>query len=80
MFDRLVSREINAEIIAALIFAIASGMYLFIQNGASKLIDILFMWMFPASIMIFLTLILVKIIERASERRMSRYHYVDLRK
>jgi len=79
MFDKLVNREINAEIIATVIFMILSGLYLFLEHGASDLINILFSWMFPASVMIFLTLLLVKIIERAYNRRTSRYRYVDLR-
>ena len=38
-----------------------------------------FLWMFPASIMIFLTLVIVKLIERAARMRHHREHkYVNI--
>lgn len=80
MLDKLMTAEINAEIIAALIFSIISGSYLLLRNGPGELVNSLFLWMFPASIMIFLTLILVKIIEMWHNRRTSRYHYLDWRR
>jgi len=78
MIDRLLNREINAEIVATALFIIISGFYLLVKYGISRLIDNLFLWMFPASVMIFLTLLLVKIIEHFYNRRISRHRYVDL--
>ncbi|MGA2130083.1 MAG: hypothetical protein ABSG05_00505 [Candidatus Pacearchaeota archaeon] len=80
MLDKLLNQDINAEIIAALIFAVASGLYLFLIKGPTIMIDNLFAWMFPASVMIFLTLVLVKIIELWHGRVAGRYRYVDWRK
>lgn len=80
MLDKLLNHEINYEIIAALIFAVVSGLYLFFIKGPAIMIDALFSWMFPASVMIFLTLVLVKIIEMWHGRVAGRYRYVDWRK
>ncbi|HLC78515.1 MAG TPA: hypothetical protein VJH92_05295 [Candidatus Nanoarchaeia archaeon] len=77
MFDRLISREINAELLAATLFMIVSGSYITWKYGTGKIIDTLLLWMFPASVMIFLTLLLVKFIERTHERRVSKHKYVD---
>jgi hypothetical protein len=77
MIDKLLNREINAEIIATIIFMVVSGLYLFFEHGASELINDLFRWMFPASVMIFLTLILVKVIEYWHNKAASRYRYVN---
>ena len=79
MFDRLINREINAELIVAFIFIIMSGIYIEAVYGFGKILDALFLWMFPASVMIFLTLLLVKIIEKFHNRTVSRYKYVDWR-
>ena len=80
MLHRLLDREINAELIAASIFAIIAGLYLSIERGFYELIDVLLLWMFPASIMFFLTLLIVKIIETAHEKHQNKYHYVDWRR
>ena len=80
MLHRLLDREINAELIAASMFAIIAGLYLSIERGFYELIDVLFLWMFPASIMFFLTLLIVKIIEVTHEKHQNKYHYVDLRR
>jgi hypothetical protein len=77
MFDRLINREINVELIVAFVFIIISGFYIEAIYGFGKILDTLFLWMFPASVMIFLTLLLVKIIERTHEKRVSKYKYVD---
>ncbi len=69
IIDKIRQNEINAEIIAALIFTAISGWYIFSRYGTEKLIDTLFFWMFPASIMIFLTLLIVKIIDERLLRR-----------
>lgn len=79
MFTRLINREINAEILATFLFIVISGLYILDRYGFSKLVDGLFLWMFPASIMIFLTLVLVKMIEAFHERRVKGYKYVDWR-
>ncbi len=80
IFEKIREREINAEIIVAFIFMIISGLYISYTYGSQKLMETLFFWMFPASIMIFLTLLLVKIIERVSKRSsFSEDRYLDLR-
>ena len=77
MFNRLLNREINAELFAAFIFIIVSGFYIIIKYDFVRLVDVLFLWMFPASIMIFLTLLIVKIIEQTNEKRIKRRRYVS---
>lgn len=77
MLDRLVNREINAEILAAIIFILVSGSYIAWEYGAGKIVDTLLLWMFPASVMIFLTLLIVKIIEKAHNRQITKHTYVD---
>ncbi len=79
IFEKIRDREINAEIIVAFIFMIISGTYLFYRYGTEKLLETIFFWMFPASIMIFLTLLLVKIIEKLSRRDFQESKYLDLR-
>jgi cytochrome c-type biogenesis protein CcmH/NrfF len=80
MFDRLINREINAEIIVTVLFMIISGFYIATVYDIGKILDTLLLWMFPASVIIFLTLVLVKIIERTHEKRVSKYKYVDWRR
>jgi len=80
MLNRLLEREINAELVATTLFMIISFLYIEWKFGLGKILDTLFLWMFPASVMVFLTLLLVKIIERWSNRKMSGYRYVDWRK
>ncbi|MEK6926207.1 MAG: hypothetical protein AABW50_02925 [Nanoarchaeota archaeon] len=80
MIKTLFDKELDAELIATFIFILISGFYILTEYGTERLIDALFLWMFPASIMIFLTLLIVKIIERYHERRVKRYRYVDWRK
>ncbi|MFH0949040.1 MAG: hypothetical protein V1802_00970 [Candidatus Aenigmatarchaeota archaeon] len=55
--------ELGTEILIAAIFAIISGWYIYDKYGLEKLEDTLMSWMFPASIMILLTLISIWIIE-----------------
>lgn len=64
MFNRLLNREINAGLVVTFIFMVISAYYLVSKYGSAKLIDTLFSEMFPAAFMIFLSLVLVKIIER----------------
>lgn len=78
MLNKLINREINAELIATFIFMFISFMYITTEYGYLKVIDILFLWMFPASVTIFLTLLIVKIIEQMNNRRVSKYKYVNL--
>jgi len=77
MLDRLINREINAELLAAIVFMLVSGSYIAWQYGAGKILDTLFLWMFPASVMIFLTLIIVKVIEKFHDRQITKHTYVD---
>ena len=55
--------ELETEIIAALIFAVVSGLYISAKFSSKQLIDTIFLWMFPASITILLTLIIILLIE-----------------
>lgn len=48
--------ELETEIVVTVIFAIISGMYIASNYGSEKLVDTLFLWMFPASVTIILTL------------------------
>ena len=80
MFEKVLNQEINAELVATFVFAVVSGLFLFLENGASAMVDDLFKWMFPASVMVFLTLLIVKTIEHWHNRATSRYRYVDLRR
>ena len=77
MFDRIINKEINAELFVTFLFIIISGAYIAIVYGFEKIIDALFLWMFPASIMIFLTLLLVKIIENIYNKQVSKRRYVS---
>lgn len=78
MLKRIFDIELNAELVAALIFMIISGLYIAVRYNLEKVYDTLFLWMFPASVMIFLTLLIVKIIEMVSQRRNSRNRYIPL--
>jgi uncharacterized membrane protein YkvI len=64
MLKGLREKEINIELVAVLIFIVISALYILSKFGLEQLLDTLFLWMFPASIMIFLTLLIVKIIEK----------------
>jgi len=77
MIDRLINRGLNAELIAALLFSIVSGLYITTLYGPGKILDILFTWMFPASVMVFLTLLFAKIIERFHNRQVTKHTYID---
>ena len=55
--------ELETEIIAAMVLTIISGFYILIKFGNEQLIDVLFLWMFPASITIILTLFAILLIE-----------------
>ncbi len=77
MLDKIINKEINAEIIVTFLFIIISGTYILKNYGIEKILDTLFLWMFPASIMIFLTLLLVKIIERIYSRQINKRKYVS---
>lgn len=71
-------KEINAELIATAIFAIFSGLYLSLERGLGELINTVILWMFPASIMFFLTLLIVKVIETAHKRKVKNWKYLDM--
>ena len=70
ILDKIRQNQINAELVVTFIFMIVSGLYIFYNYGIDKIWDILFFWMFPASIMIILTLLVVKIIDEKLLRRM----------
>ena len=55
--------EIETEIIAALVLAIISGFYILLKFGDEKVVDTLFLWLFPASLTILITLFVILIIE-----------------
>ena len=80
MLSKLREVEINAELIVIFVFIVISGAYISVQYGTGKLLDALFLWMFPASIMIFLSLLLVKIIEGVHDKQVKGYKYVDWRR
>ena len=80
MLSKIREIEINTELIVIFVFILISGAYILIEYGTERLLDALFLWMFPASIMVFLTLLLVKIIEGLHEKKVRGYKYVDWRK
>ena len=80
MIKGILEQEIDAELISAFLFIVVSGFYIINIYGIKKMVDSLFLWMFPASVMIFLTLLVVKMIERANRVRYTRGRYVDLGK
>lgn len=51
--------ELETEIAIAIIFAIISGLYVLSKFGSEKLFDTLFLWLFPASVTVILTLIAI---------------------
>ena len=55
--------ELETEIIASLVLAIISGFYILLKFGDEKVVDTLFLWLFPASLTILITLFVVLIIE-----------------
>lgn len=79
MLKRLFEREIDGELVATFLFIMISGFYILENYGTEKLVDILLMWMFPASVMVFLTLLVVKVIERTYRRQFDKGKYVELR-
>jgi len=79
MLGILGERKLNAEMIATLLFILISAIYILNKFGFEKLMDVLFFWMFPASIMIFLTLVMVRLIERAAKKRaIKSYKYLNI--
>jgi hypothetical protein len=78
MINRLLDKQIDAELIAAFIFMAISGFYIITKYGVLRIHDVLLLWMFPASVMIFLTLLIVKIVEKIYENRSYRKKYVPL--
>jgi hypothetical protein len=77
MLKTLWEKELDAELIATFMFMIISFLYLIWKSGFGAILDTLFVWMFPASVMVFLTLLIVKIIERWHDRKVNRHRYVD---
>ena len=77
MLKTLWETELDAELIATLMFMIISFLYLTWKFGFGTILDTLFVWMFPASVMVFLTLLIVRIIERWHDGKVNRHRYVD---
>ncbi|MEK6917553.1 MAG: hypothetical protein AABW51_01255 [Nanoarchaeota archaeon] len=80
MLKTLWEKELDAELIATLLFMILSGFYITTVYGFTKVMDTLLLWMFPASVMVFLTLLIARIIERWHERKVNEHRYVDWRR
>lgn len=80
MLNRLLEKKLDAELIVTFLFIAVSALYITKIYGVGKLLDTLFLWVFPASVMIFLSLLLVKIIENFHNRKVKKYKYVDWRK
>ncbi|MEK6945475.1 MAG: hypothetical protein AABW63_01650 [Nanoarchaeota archaeon] len=80
MLKTLWEKELDAELIATLLFMILSGFYIITVYGFTKVMDTLLLWMFPASVMVFLTLLIARIIERWHERKVNQHRYVDWRR
>lgn len=78
MLKRLFEREVDAELIVAFLFILISGFYILNMYGVQRLYDILLLWMFPASFMVFLTLLLVKTIERTYRRQLEKERHIKL--
>jgi hypothetical protein len=78
MLKRLLEREIDAELLATFIFMAISGCYIIITYGFLKLEDALLLWMFPASVMVFLTLLIVKVIEMIYRKKTDRSRYIPI--
>ncbi len=55
--------ELETEIIAAMVLTAISGFYIFVKFGEEQLIDTIFLWMFPASITIIITLFVILLVE-----------------
>ncbi len=79
MFSKLLNRGLNAELVATFLFIVVSFVYIVTKFGFEQLTDALFLSMFPASIMIFLILLIVKVIERFHDRKVKSYKYLDWR-
>lgn len=74
MFESIEQKEINTEIVGAALFFTISAIYILSRFGLQHLFDSLFLWMFPASIMIFLSLLIVKMIKFFSRSKFRKPH------
>ena len=79
MIKKLVDLEIDAEIIAAFAFIVISGIYIEAKYGFGQIFDTLLLWMFPASVMVFLTLSIVKVVQRFYRKHSNESRYIRLR-
>lgn len=51
--------DVKYEILLTMIFTVVSGLYLLQKYGIERLVDTLMLWMFPASTMILITLLVL---------------------
>ena len=77
MLRNLWEKELDAELIATFLFIMLSFLYVEWKYGFQKVLDTLLLWMFPASVMVFLTLLVAKLIEKWHSRRTGRRKYLD---
>jgi hypothetical protein len=56
--------DVKYELILTAAFAVVSGGYILYRYGIGEMIDLLMRWMFPASMMILITLIVLLLAER----------------
>ncbi|MFH1125842.1 MAG: hypothetical protein V1703_01840 [Candidatus Altiarchaeota archaeon] len=56
--------DVKYELILTTLFALISGSYILSTYGLKELVDSLMRWMFPASMMILITLIVLLLLER----------------
>lgn len=56
--------DVKYELIITAVFALISGGYLLYVHDFKELIDTLMHWMFPASMMILITLIVLLLLEK----------------
>jgi len=61
--------DVKYEIMLTAFFTIVSGLYLFYRFGLEKLVDTLMLWMFPASMMILITLIVMLLLGKVYLQR-----------
>ncbi|MDD5111854.1 MAG: hypothetical protein PHG85_04870 [Candidatus Altiarchaeota archaeon] len=61
--------DVKYELMITVVFAVISGSYLLYRHGVEELIDTLMHWMFPASMMIFITLVFMLLLEKVYLQR-----------
>lgn len=61
--------DVKYELMITLVFVIVSGSYILYRHGFEDLADTLMQWMFPASLMIFITLVVMLLPEKVYIQR-----------